>query len=185
VPDGAPLVLRLRVSRLLAFFGTLYVGIPALVLAIFLAWIASTIPPDRRVVLSTVTVYGVVLVFVLGGFQLFLLIALATGRGPHGAADHHGVWVQSRRRRTRSAFLPWEAVDRVLVRRNRRVFWRLVGVRTVVPPPDHHLRRGLDARTQRMLFGVMFTVSPFLCGRRTDDVLAELSELSGGRVQIG
>jgi hypothetical protein len=174
------------VSRLLAFFGTCYVGIPAVVLAIFLGWVASTVPPDRSSqVLPPIITYGVVLVFVLGGLQLFVVIAAATGEGPQLAADRDGVWVQARRWRTRSAFLTWDGVDRIFVRRNRRVFWQLVCVRTVVPPPDHHLRAGLDARTQRMLFGTTFNASPFLCGRRAADVLAELSQLSGGSVQIG
>jgi hypothetical protein len=186
MPDDAPLVLRLRVSRLLAFFGTCYLGVPALVLAIFLGWVASNVPPDRSSrVLPPIIIYGVVLVFLLGGLQLFVVITAAMGKGPQLAADQHGVWVQSRRWRTRSAFLPWDAVDRIFVRRNRRVFWLLVCVRTVVPPPDHGLRAGLDARTQRMLFGTTFNASPFLCGRRAGDVVADLSRLADGRVRIG
>lgn len=186
MPDDAPLVLHLRVSRLLAFFGSLYLGIPAVVLAIFLGWVASTIPSDRSsAVLPPIITYGVVLVLLLGGFQLFVMIVAATGKGPHFAADRHGLWVQARRGRTRSVFLPWDAVDRIFVRRNRGVFWQLVCVRSVVPPPDDDLRAGLDARTQRRLFGATFTASPFLCGRRADDVVAEVSHLADGRVQIG
>jgi hypothetical protein len=186
IPDDGPLVLRLRVSRMLAFFGTCYVGIPAVVLAIFLWWVASNVPPDRSsAVLQPLIPYGVALVLVLGGFQLFAVIVAATGKGPQLAADHHGVWVQSRRWRVNAAFLPWDAVERTFVRRNRRVFWLLVCVRTVVPPPDDDLRAGLDARIQRMLFGTTFNASPFLCGRRADDVVAELSRLADGRARIG
>lgn len=187
MPDDAPLVLRPRVSRLLAFFGALDVGIPAVALLIFLVWVAATTPSDVRSeqLLSIARFVGAI-VLIGGGFQLFVVVVLGMGNGPHLAAAPHGLWVQSRkRRRPRCAFLPWDAVDRIFVRRNRRVSWRLVCVRTVVPPPDDHLRVQLDARTQRMLFGQTFNASPFFCGRRADDVLAELSQLSGGRVQIG
>jgi hypothetical protein len=183
IPGDAPLGLSLRASRLFAFAGGMNLGIPTLALVVMLIWLVSNMP-DPWPMLPAARA-GIVTVLFCGGFNTLIWMLVSSGKGPQLAADHHGVWVQARKWRIRSAFLPWEAVDRIFVRRNRRVFWLLVCVRTVVPPPDHHLRAGLDARTQRGLFGTTFNASPFLCGRRADDVLAELSQLSGGSVQIG
>lgn len=185
MPDDAPLVLRPRASRLVAFFGALLLGVPAVVLLVFVGWMMYLAGPAHRAdVLSGMWFTLVVWAFT-GGIPLMLFVAFGMGNGPHLAAAPHGIWVQSRKWRTRSVFLPWEAVDRISVRRHRRVFWRLVCVDAGVPPADSELRVRLDMRRQRIVFGKRFNASPFFCGRRPQDVLAELSRLSGGRVRIG
>lgn len=186
IPGDAPLVVRVRVGRSLAFAGGIHIGLPALALVVMLAWLVSNML-DPWSMLPSAAKGGFVTVLFVGGFNAFIWIVISLSHGPQLAADLHGVWVQARRWRTRSAFVPWEAVDRIYVRRNRRMcgLAQLVCVRTVVPHADHHLRAGLDARTQRMLFGATFNASLFLSGWRVDDVLAKLSQLSGQRLRIG
>jgi hypothetical protein len=82
-------------------------------------------------------------------------------------------------------FLPWPVIARIYP---RRWLWdRPICV--LAHDPRAGANAGawarLDMGLQRALFGSRLTASSFYSGRRADDVLAELHELSGGRVPIG
>jgi hypothetical protein len=118
-------------------------------------------------------------VAIVGGATLALTVAFAMSNGPHLAAAPHGIWVRDWKWRTRRAFLPWTAVDHADVA--RPFLWRVVFVSAPVEIAAGDVHVLVDARER----GMLFTASPFFCGRRADAVLAELVSLSGGRVGSG
>ncbi|GAA1034877.1 hypothetical protein GCM10009557_40860 [Virgisporangium ochraceum] len=184
IPDDQPLVLRHRASRFLAVFGSLYVGLPlSLFLCMYTAFF-TMLDQDLDDIGWLGFMPGAIVV--AGGlFQLGIMLVAGLSGGPVLAANTDGVWVRARKWPARSVFLPWPAVAHVYA---RRWLWdRPVCVLA------HDTRAGADAGVwaridmgaQKAMFGSRLTASTFYCGRRADDVLAELHRLSGGRVRIG
>jgi hypothetical protein len=122
---------------------------------------------------------------VLGSLQMALVAAIGMSGGPYLAAGPAGIWVRARKWPARSVFLPWSMVARVYPR--RWLFDRLICVQAVDPRAGAGagVLAQLDMGMQRLLFGAGFTASAFYCERGTDEVLAALRDLSGGRVPVG
>jgi hypothetical protein len=184
IPDDQPLVLRHRARRFVAVFGSLYVGVPlVLILAAVVFLLTAGGVEFGHIGLIGLIPFAIMLV---GGLaQLGIVLGFSLPGGPALAANDEGVWVRARKWPARSVFLPWPAVARVYT---RRWFWD----RAICVLP-HDGRAGsnagawarVDMAVQKALFGSRLTASTFYCGRRADDVLAELHRLSGGRVYIG
>jgi hypothetical protein len=184
IPTDQPLVLRPRIGRFLTVFTTIYFGIPlAVYLAAFVALLAA-LGGDLFEVLPVLAFPGAIVV--VGGLvQLGIVLGFGMSGGPVLAANTEGLWIRARKWPAKSVFLPWPAVARIYPRR-----WLWDRAVCVLP---HDPRAGSDAGTwarldmgmQKVLFGSRLTASAFYCGRRSDDVLAELHRLSGGRVPIG
>jgi hypothetical protein len=184
IPDDQPLVLRHRAGRFVAVFGSLYVGVPLVLGVGALALLGGTNGDGFR----SIGWLGLLpfAILVVGGFlQLGIVLAFGLPGGPVLAANDRGVWVRAGKWPARSLFLPWPAVARVYT---RRWFWDRA---ICVLPHDGRVgtnagaRARVDMGLQKALFGTRLTASAFYCGRRADDVLADLYRLSAGRVFIG
>ena len=184
IPDDQPLVLRHRVGRFVAVFGSLYVGVPlTLVLGGHLLLLTMTGTEIHEIGWMGL-LPGAILV--VGGLvQLAIMLGFSLPGGPVLAANGQGLWIRARKWPARSIFLPWPAVARIYT---RRWFWDRA---ICVMPYDSRAgtNAGAWARAdmgmQKILLGSRFSASTFYCGRRADDVLAELHHLSGGRVHTG
>lgn len=184
IPDDQPLVLRPRAGRFVAVFGSLYVGVPLVLIVGLLTLAIVTIGMD----VGDIGLLGLLpfAIIILGGLvQLGIVLAFGLSGGPVLAANTDGLWIRARKWPAKSIFLPWPAVAGVYP---RRWFWdRAICVLA------HDTRAGsnagawarVDMGVQKALFGSRLTASTFYCGRRADDVLAELYRLSRGRVPIG
>jgi hypothetical protein len=182
IPGNAPLVLRPHRGRFLAFYGTLYLGVPLAIQGILL--IASLIWLGPRSVGDLAGGFAIVGgIMIAGGlFQLGLVAAFMMTGGPYLAASADGLWIRARKWPVRAMFLPWGAIQQVYARR-----WMLEKAVCVVTHDPHTGERAglgarLDMRTQRLFFGARLTAPTFFCGRNADEVLADLHRLSGGRV---
>lgn len=178
MPRDVPLVLRPRVLRLAAVFGALYLGIPSLILLISPLWEAISGSAGWADVLL-IAGFALRAVALTGGATLLVTLAFAVGNGPHLAAAPGGIWVRDWKWRTRRVFLPWEVVEQIGV--GRPLLWRVVFVSAPVRIAGDEVAMLVDTEQQPMVF----TASPFFCARRPQDLLAELSGLSGGRAPIG
>ena len=183
IPDDQPLVLRHRAARFVAVFGSLYLGIPLVLVAG-----ALTLLLMDGVDFGNIGWLGLLpfAIMIAGGFvQLGIVLGFGLPGGPVFAANDRGVWVRAGKWPARSIFLPWPAVARIYTRR-----WLWDRAICVLPHDGRAgtnagVRARLDMGVQRAVFGSRLTASAFYCGRRADDVLAELYRLSAGRVPIG
>jgi hypothetical protein len=184
IPDGEPLVLRPRLSRFILVFGAIYIGIP-LVLFLVLGGVLIATSGSHWSEIMPILGIAAAVAILLGALQLLMMAAFGMSGGPYLAAGPAGIWVRARKWPAKSVFLPWPAVARVYPR--RWLFDRAICVQAADPRAgtDAGALARLDMGLQRMLFGARLTASTFYCGRRADEVLAELHRLSGGRVPIG
>lgn len=184
IPEDQPLVLRPRLSRFVAVFGTAYIGIPVVLyggVTLFLLATDGLVSWDTAAILLLPGAMSVV----FGLLQLALMAFFGMSGGPYLAAGPAGVWVRARKWPVKAVYLPWPLVARVYP---RRWLWdRMICVLA------HDTRAGanagawarVDMGVQRALFGSRLTASTYYCGRRADDVLTHLYHLSAGRVPIG
>jgi hypothetical protein len=184
IPDGEPLVLRPRLSRFVLVFGTIYLGVPAALFGVATVALLVMTGDHWRDVVPIVGIAAGALIF-LGALQLLMMASIGMSGGPYLGAGPAGIWIRARKWPAKAVFLPWPAVDRVYTR--RWLFDRMICVQAADPRAGAGagaLAR-VDMGMQRLLFGARLTASTFYCGRRVDDVLAELRRLSAGQVPIG
>jgi hypothetical protein len=185
IPDDEPLVLRPRVGRFLLVISPLYLGLPVAV-ALVLVGLMATLTSISLWDALTFAGLGLAVAVVIGVVQCGVMVAVGMSGGPWLAAGPAGIWIRARRRSVRAVFLPWPVVARIY--RRRSLFEEMVFVQAINPQPgvvDPATFARIDIGVQRALFRAGLSASPFYCGRRVDEVLAELHRISGGRVRIG
>ncbi|NES31139.1 hypothetical protein GCE86_21550 [Micromonospora terminaliae] len=124
----------------------------------------------------------VMLVFAVPiGLQLWLV----SSGGPVLALGPAGLWIKTRPTRGQAIWLPWEAVERVYVRR-----WGLEKV-LCVKPRDPRVGSGLGAFTaldsgmQQAFFGTGFTATVNHADRSEDEIMRAVVGYVAGRCRVG
>jgi hypothetical protein len=122
-----------------------------------------------------------VLTAVLLGLHLYLL---ASG-GPALAIGPAGLWIKTRPTRGQAIWLPWEAIERIYVR--RWVFDKMLCVKPRDPRAGTHLGTftALDSGMQQLVFGTGLTAPLNFADRPETEIMGAVAHFSAGRVRIG
>ncbi|MCW3818010.1 hypothetical protein ONA91_26525 [Micromonospora sp. DR5-3] len=177
IPEDLPFVARPSLGRRALLFGGLMLFI-GLVLACPIGIAASG---DG----------GPVLLFVIPVFLLFaalplgLQLWLVSSGGPLLAVGPAGLWIKTRPTRGQAIWLPWEAIDRIYLRR-----WALEKM-LCVKPRDPRAGTGLGAFTaldsgmQQAFFGTGFTATVRYADRSEEEIMRAVIGYAAGRCRVG
>ncbi|MGW4156482.1 hypothetical protein ACWEDF_25340 [Micromonospora chersina] len=178
IPEDLPFVVRpsLRKRALTLGLVTLVVG---LVLACPIG-LAASAGDGGAGLLFIIPV--VMLVFAVPvGLQLWLV----SSGGPVLALGPAGLWIKTRPTRGQAIWLPWEAIERIYVRR-----WSLEKM-LCVKPRDPRVGSGLGAFTaldsgmQQAFFGTGFTATVNHADRGEDEIMRAVVGYAAGRCRVG
>jgi hypothetical protein len=178
IPEDLPFVARPSLRKRALAFGALMLFI-LLVLACPVGLAASSDGGG----LGLLFVVPVLLLFIVlpVGLQLWLI----TSGGPVLAIGPAGLWIKTRPTRGQAIWLPWEAIDRIYLRR-----WALEKM-LCVKPRDPRVGTGLGASTaldsgmQQAFFGTGFTATVKYTDRSEEEIMRAVVGYAAGRCRVG
>ncbi|MFG1657272.1 hypothetical protein ACGFIY_12145 [Micromonospora chersina] len=178
IPEDLPFVVRPSLGR-----RALTLGLVTLVVGLVIACPIGLAVPSEGGGAGLLFIIPVVLLFfaVPVGLQLWLV----SSGGPVLALGPAGLWIKTRPTRGQAIWLPWEAIDRIYVRR-----WALEKM-LCVKPRDPRAGSGLGAFTafdsgmQQAFFGTGFTATVNHADRSEDEIMRAVVGYAAGRCRVG
>ncbi|MEU2611624.1 hypothetical protein ABZ570_08585 [Micromonospora sp. NPDC007271] len=178
IPEDQPFVARPSLRKRALPFGLLILFI-GLLMACPIGMAASAGEGDAGLLF----VIPVIMLFVAlpVGLQFWLI----TSGGPVLAVGPAGLWIKTRPTRGQAIWLPWEAIDRIYLRR-----WALEKM-LCVKPRDPRAGTGLGAFTaldsglQQAFFGTGFTATVNFADRSEEEIMRAVVGYAAGRCRVG
>ncbi|MFG3599004.1 hypothetical protein [Micromonospora chersina] len=178
IPADLPFVVRPSLGK-----RALTLGLVTLVAGLVLACPIGLAASSEGGGAGLLFIIPVVLLFftVPVGLQLWLV----SSGGPVLALGPAGLWIKTRPTRGQAIWLPWEAIDRIYVRR-----WALEKM-LCVKPRDPRAGSGLGAFTafdsgmQQAFFGTGFTATVNHADRSEDEIMRAVVGYAAGRCRVG
>ncbi|MFU8871873.1 hypothetical protein [Micromonospora sp. SL4-19] len=178
IPEDLPFVARPSLRKRALPFGLLIL-LCGLVMACPIGMAVSSGEGDAGVLF----VIPVLMLFVAlpVGLQFWLI----TSGGPVLAVGPAGLWIKTRPTRGQAIWLPWEAIDRIYLRR-----WALEKM-VCVKPRDPRAGTGLGAFTaldsgmQQAFFGTGFTATVNFADRSEEEIMRAVIGYAAGRCRVG
>ncbi|WP_091318211.1 hypothetical protein [Micromonospora chersina] len=178
IPEDLPFVVRPSLRK-----RALTLGLVTLVVGLVIACPIGLAASSEGGGLGLLFIIPVVLLFfvVPVGLQLWLV----SSGGPVLALGPAGLWIKTRPTRGQAIWLPWEAIDRIYLRR-----WALEKM-LCVKPRDPRVGSGLGAFTaldsgmQQAFFGTGFTATVNHADRGEDEIMRAVVGYAAGRCRVG
>lgn len=178
IPEDLPFVVRPSLGK-----RALTLGVVTLVVGLVIACPIGLAASSGDGGLGLLFIIPVVLLFFAlpVGLQLWLV----SSGGPVLALGPAGLWIKTRPTRGQAIWLPWEAIDRIYVRR-----WALEKM-LCVKPRDPRAGSGLGAFTaldsgmQQAFFGTGFTATVNHADRGEDEIMRAVVGYAAGRCRVG
>ncbi|MFF4890031.1 hypothetical protein [Micromonospora chersina] len=178
IPEDLPFVVRPSLGK-----RALTLGLVTLVVGLVIACPIGLAASSEGGGAGLLFIIPVVLLFfaVPVGLQLWLV----SSGGPVLALGPAGLWIKTRPTRGQAIWLPWEAIDRIYLRR-----WALEKM-LCVKPRDPRAGSGLGAFTaldsgmQQAFFGTGFTATVNHADRGEDEIMRAVVGYAAGRCRVG
>ncbi|MGV9806290.1 hypothetical protein [Micromonospora chersina] len=178
IPEDLPFVVRPSLGK-----RALTLGLVTLVVGLVIACPIGLAASSEGGGVGLLFIIPVVLLFfaVPVGLQLWLV----SSGGPVLALGPAGLWIKTRPTRGQAIWLPWEAIDRIYLRR-----WALEKM-LCVKPRDPRVGSGLGAFTaldsgmQQAFFGTGFTATVNHADRGEDEIMRAVVGYAAGRCRVG
>ncbi|MGW9196269.1 hypothetical protein [Micromonospora chersina] len=178
IPEDLPFVVRPSLGK-----RALTLGLVTLVVGLVIACPIGLAASSEGGGAGLLFIIPVVLLFfaVPVGLQLWLV----SSGGPVLALGPAGLWIKTRPTRGQAIWLPWEAIDRIYLRR-----WALEKM-LCVKPRDPRVGSGLGAFTaldsgmQQAFFGTGFTATVNHADRGEDEIMRAVVGYAAGRCRVG